>query len=120
LKQEFSRFGTITSARVMSDEKGNSKVHLLFSHSSLSNFLSFLFFPFSSFMSNAHQGFGFVWFTNPEDASRAITEMNGVIFGTKPLYASLAQRYVYKFKHILTVTVMWIVQTQKLCDVPKI
>lgn len=62
LKQEFSRFGSITSVKVMSDEKGNSR------------------------------GFGFVFFTNPEDASRAITEMNGILFGTKPLYASLAQR----------------------------
>jgi len=62
LNQEFSRFGPIISARVMTDEKGNSK------------------------------GFGFVSFSNAEDASRAINEMNGVIFGTKPLYASLAQR----------------------------
>jgi len=62
LQQEFSRFGTIVRAKVMADDKGNSK------------------------------GFGFVAFQNAEDATRAINDMNGVIFGTKPLYASLAQR----------------------------
>ena len=31
LKQEFSRFGTITSAKVMTDEKGNSKVSYILS-----------------------------------------------------------------------------------------
>jgi len=62
LKQEFSRFGTVNSAKIMRDDKANSK------------------------------GFGFVLFANPEDAARAIGEMNGVIFGSKPLYASLAQR----------------------------
>lgn len=62
LAREFERFGVIQSAKVMTDEKGNSR------------------------------GFGFVCFTNAEDATRAIAEMNGLIFGTKPLYASIAQR----------------------------
>lgn len=62
LRQEFSKFGTITSARVMRDDKSNSK------------------------------GFGFVCFTNPEEATRAVTEMNGVLLVSKPLYVGLAQR----------------------------
>jgi polyadenylate-binding protein len=61
LRDIFSEFGTITSAKVMRDEKDNSR------------------------------GFGFVCFGNQEEATRAITELNGRIIGTKPLYVALAQ-----------------------------
>ncbi|XP_024530483.1 polyadenylate-binding protein 4-like isoform X1 [Selaginella moellendorffii] len=62
LKQEFSRYGNITSAKVMRDEKGISK------------------------------GFGFVCFTSPEEASRAATETNGLMINGKPIYVAMAQR----------------------------
>lgn len=62
LRAEFAPFGTITSCRVMKDDKINSK------------------------------GFGFVCFSTPEEATRAVTEMNGKMMGTKPLYVALAQR----------------------------
>ena len=62
LRSEFSQFGTITSARVMTDDKQGSK------------------------------GFGFVCFATPEEATKAVTEMNGKIIGSKPLYVALAQR----------------------------
>ncbi|KAI0082643.1 polyadenylate binding protein [Panus rudis PR-1116 ss-1] len=62
LRTEFEPFGTITSAKVMRDEKGTSK------------------------------GFGFVCFSTPDEATKAVAEMNNKIIGTKPLYVSLAQR----------------------------
>jgi len=62
LREEFTAAGTITSAKVMKDEKGKSK------------------------------GFGFVCMSSPDEATRAVTEMNGKMLKGKPLYVALAQR----------------------------
>eukprot|EP01126_Amoeba_proteus_P047578 TRINITY_DN5438_c0_g2_i3.p1 TRINITY_DN5438_c0_g2~~TRINITY_DN5438_c0_g2_i3.p1 ORF type:complete len:609 (-),score=102.86 TRINITY_DN5438_c0_g2_i3:121-1947(-) len=61
LRREFSAFGNVKSCKIMSDEKGNSK------------------------------GFGFVCYAAPEEAQRAITEMNNRILTgcAKPLYVAL-------------------------------
>ena len=62
LRAEFEPFGTITSAKIMRDEKSHSK------------------------------GFGFVCYSSPDEATKAIAEMNNKMIGNKPLYVSLAQR----------------------------
>eukprot|EP01128_Nolandella_sp_AFSM9_P008439 TRINITY_DN511_c2_g1_i3.p2 TRINITY_DN511_c2_g1~~TRINITY_DN511_c2_g1_i3.p2 ORF type:complete len:527 (+),score=170.30 TRINITY_DN511_c2_g1_i3:103-1683(+) len=61
IRKEFGTFGEIKSIKIMADEKGVSR------------------------------GFGFVCFSTPEEAQRAITEMNSRILQgcTKPLYVAL-------------------------------
>ncbi|KAK6115937.1 hypothetical protein DH2020_008206 [Rehmannia glutinosa] len=62
LKELFSEFGSITSCKVMRDPSGISR------------------------------GSGFVAFSTPEEASRALSDMNGKMVISKPLYVALAQR----------------------------
>lgn len=63
LEELFAPFGKINSARIMVDKAtGNSR------------------------------GFGFVCFTLPEEAEKAMGEMNQKMIGSKPLFVALAQR----------------------------
>ncbi|GER55475.1 polyadenylate-binding protein [Striga asiatica] len=62
LKELFSQFGMITSCKLIRDPNGVSK------------------------------GAGFVAFSNPEEATKALTDMNGKMVGGKPLYIAVAQR----------------------------
>ncbi|KAL2613620.1 hypothetical protein R1flu_025312 [Riccia fluitans] len=62
LRELFNEFGTITSCKIMRDAQGLSR------------------------------GSGFVAFSQTEEANRAMTDMNGRMVGTKPLYVGLAQR----------------------------
>ncbi|XP_075674476.1 polyadenylate-binding protein 3-like [Castanea sativa] len=62
LKELFSEFGTITSSKVMLDPQGHSK------------------------------GSGFVAFSTPEEATKALNEMSGKMIGRKPLFVAVAQR----------------------------
>ncbi|KAK8558628.1 hypothetical protein V6N13_098276 [Hibiscus sabdariffa] len=61
-KELFSQYGAITSCKVMRDPNGVSK------------------------------GSGFVAFSTPKEASKALAEMNGKMVVGKPLYVALAQR----------------------------
>ena len=62
LKQMFEVFGAISSAKVMRDEKGDSRC------------------------------FGFVCYANPEDATRAVTEMHLKLVNGKPLYVGIHEK----------------------------
>ncbi|KAH1078540.1 hypothetical protein AAZX31_19G173800 [Glycine max] len=62
LRDHFSACGTITSAKIMRDDKGISK------------------------------GFGFVCFSTPEEANKAVNTFHGFMYHGKPLYVALAQR----------------------------
>ncbi|EUD69095.1 hypothetical protein C922_00787 [Plasmodium inui San Antonio 1] len=62
LKELFEPYGTITSAKVMRDDKEQSK------------------------------GFGFVCFAQQEEANKAVTEMHLKIINGKPLYVGLAEK----------------------------
>ena len=77
LRKEFEAYGTITSARVMTEKKtvpptaGQEG---------------------GPVEKEVSKGFGFVCFSTPEEATKAVTEMNGRMIGTKPIYVALAQR----------------------------
>lgn len=62
LRLHFSQCGTITSAKIMRDDKGVGK------------------------------GFGFVCFSTPEEANKAVYTFHGFILQRKPLYVAIAQR----------------------------
>nr|XP_055067601.1 polyadenylate-binding protein 4-like [Misgurnus anguillicaudatus] len=47
------------------------------------------------------RGFGFVCFSSPEEATKAITEMNGRIIASKPIYVALAQRKKERQAHLI-------------------
>mmetsp|Transcript_27174 Transcript_27174/g.32971 ORF Transcript_27174/g.32971 Transcript_27174/m.32971 type:complete len:677 (-) Transcript_27174:332-2362(-) len=65
LREEFSAYGNITSAKVITVVKEDKTIS---------------------------KGFGFVCFTTPEEATKAVTEMNSKMIGGKPIYVALAQR----------------------------
>ncbi|KAG8501012.1 hypothetical protein CXB51_003047 [Gossypium anomalum] len=70
LREHFSQCGTITSAKLMRDNKGLSK------------------------------GFGFVCFSSPEEAAKAVSTFHGYMFHNKPLYVSIAQRKEDRQAHL--------------------
>lgn len=65
-RETFAPFGTITSARIMRENTDNGE--------------------------NVSKGFGFVCYSSPEEATRAVTELNGKTVGGKPLVVTLHQR----------------------------
>eukprot|EP01071_Lankesteria_metandrocarpae_P006890 Lankesteria_metandrocarpae@DN4516_c1_g1_i1.p1 len=62
LRELFEKFGTITSAKVMRDDNGDSK------------------------------GFGFVSFLSPDEGTRAVSEMHLKLVEDKPLYVGLHEK----------------------------
>ncbi|XP_039047564.1 polyadenylate-binding protein 7-like isoform X3 [Hibiscus syriacus] len=70
LREHFSQCGTITSAKLMRDNKGLSK------------------------------GFGFVCFSSPDEAAKAVNTFHGYMFHHKPLYVAIAQRKEDRQAHL--------------------
>eukprot|EP01032_Pedospumella_encystans_P008489 gene8489-10073_t len=71
-RETFAPFGTITSARIMRD----------------TNDLK------------TSKGFGFVCYSSPEEATRAVTELNGKNLDGKPLVVTLHQRKEHRRAHL--------------------
>jgi len=71
-REAFAPFGTITSARIMRDSS-DQKIS---------------------------KGFGFICYSSPEEATRAVTEMNGKVIGNKPLVVTLHQRKEHRRAHL--------------------
>ena len=69
-RELFTPFGTVTSARIMKEPSGASK------------------------------GFAFVCYSTAEEATRAITEMNGKMIGAKPLFVAMYQRKELRQQHL--------------------
>ncbi|GMJ02943.1 poly(A) binding protein 7 [Hibiscus trionum] len=70
LREHFSQCGNITSAKLMRDNRGLSK------------------------------GFGFVCFSSPEEAAKAVNTFHGYMFHHKPLYVAIAQRKEDRQAHL--------------------
>jgi polyadenylate-binding protein len=62
LAEAFAPFGSVSSCKVMADDKGNTR------------------------------GFGFVCFDSADEASKAVNELNGSMLSGKPIYVALAER----------------------------
>lgn len=71
-KETFAQFGTITSARIMRDSADPT----------------------------VSKGFGFICYSSPEEATRAVTEMNGKILRSKPIVVTLHQRKELRRAHL--------------------
>ncbi|CAN6937061.1 unnamed protein product [Brassica oleracea] len=72
LKEMFAEYGDVTSSKVMTNPEGLSR------------------------------GFGFVAYSSPEEALKAMNEMNGKMIGRKPLYIAFAQRKEERRTHLQT------------------
>ena len=82
-RETFAAYGTITSARIMRDSavppaEGSA----------------------AAAVPGVSKGFGFICYSSPEEATRAVTEMNGKILRSKPIVVTLHQRKDLRRAHL--------------------
>ena len=77
-RETFAQFGTITSARIMRDPAAVA----------------------GGPATAASKGFGFICYSSPEEATRAVTDMNGKILRSKPIVVTLHQRKDLRRAHL--------------------
>lgn len=86
-RETFSQFGTITSARIMRDTPAAAVPTVPGA-------------PVVPVVNAPSKGFGFICYSSPEEATRAVTEMNGKILKSKPIVVTLHQRKDLRRLHL--------------------